>query len=223
VHTPTLTGLGDRAHLLSPKIDLDLHIRDVVETLFYEDLHDVILVGHSYGGMVITGAADRAPTRIGHLVYLDAAIPVAGESLLTIAPAPMESNLASSIVIEGARVVPFGSEQLSLLGLTQPEDLAFAEPKITPQPWRTFAEPLTVTSPEALATIPYTIIDCSATARWGYMWHPDRKPGAVKRAQRATRTIEIDAVHDVMITQPQRVVELLLDVLQLDVRRGAST
>src|SRR5580700_2534506 len=71
VYTPTLTGLGERSHLLRPDIDLDTHIADVVGVLRYEDLTDVILVGHSYGGMVITGVADRALARIGQLVYLD--------------------------------------------------------------------------------------------------------------------------------------------------------
>jgi pimeloyl-ACP methyl ester carboxylesterase len=68
VYTPTMTGLGERAHLLSPAIDLDSHITDIVKVLDYEDLRNVILVGHSYGGMVITGVADRATDRIGHLV-----------------------------------------------------------------------------------------------------------------------------------------------------------
>src|SRR2546421_3661916 len=73
VHAPTLSGLGERSHLLSPQVDLDRHIRDITMVLHYEDLRDVILVGHSYGGMVITGVADRAPDRIARLVYLDAA------------------------------------------------------------------------------------------------------------------------------------------------------
>lgn len=75
VYTPTMTGLGERAHLVSPRVDLDMHIRDVTATLHHEDLREVILVGHSYGGMVITGAADRAADRVGRIVYLDAANP----------------------------------------------------------------------------------------------------------------------------------------------------
>src|SRR5215472_2685910 len=70
VFAPTLTGLAERSHLLSPAIDLDTHINDVVQVLHYWDLRDVVLVGHSYGGMVITGIADRATDRIGKLVYL---------------------------------------------------------------------------------------------------------------------------------------------------------
>ena len=80
VYTPTMTGLGERAHLVGSDVDLDLHIRDIAAVLHYEDLRDVILVGHSYGGMVITGVADRATGRIGRLVYLDAATPVNGQS-----------------------------------------------------------------------------------------------------------------------------------------------
>src|SRR6266480_552113 len=76
----TLTGLGERAHLLSRKIDLDTHISDLVSLFEYEDLHHVILVGHSYGGVVITGVAEQVPARIQRLVYLDASVPRDGES-----------------------------------------------------------------------------------------------------------------------------------------------
>jgi pimeloyl-ACP methyl ester carboxylesterase len=84
VYAPTLTGLGERAHLLSPRVDLDMHIRDVAAVMEYEDLREVILTGHSYGGMVITGAADRAADRVSRLVYLDAANPKDGQSLVDV-------------------------------------------------------------------------------------------------------------------------------------------
>jgi len=79
VYRPTLTGQGERSHLASTNIDLDTHIQDVVNVILWEDLHDVVLVGHSYGGMVITGVADRVPDRIRHVVYLDAFVPNNGE------------------------------------------------------------------------------------------------------------------------------------------------
>src|SRR3989442_14761608 len=82
VYTPTLTGLGERSHLLSRGIGLDTHVQDVVNVLAYEDLRNVVLAGHSYSGMVITGVADRAPDRIAHLVYVDAVVPHHGESPL---------------------------------------------------------------------------------------------------------------------------------------------
>ncbi|HVZ64727.1 MAG TPA: alpha/beta fold hydrolase [Lacunisphaera sp.] len=81
VYRVTLTGLGERMHLSSPEIDLQTHINDVVNTILFEDLHDVILTGHSYGGMVITGVMDRIPERIRHVIYFDAAVPDDGQSL----------------------------------------------------------------------------------------------------------------------------------------------
>lgn len=81
VHRATLTGLGERMHLNGPHIDLETHIKDVVNLILFEDLHDVVLTGHSYGGMVITGVIDRIPERIRHVVYLDAAVPDDGMSL----------------------------------------------------------------------------------------------------------------------------------------------
>jgi pimeloyl-ACP methyl ester carboxylesterase len=81
VYRVTLTGLGEREHLNSTDVDLQMHINDVVNTILYEDLHDVVLTGHSYGGMVITGVIDRIPERIRHVVYLDAAVPEDGMSL----------------------------------------------------------------------------------------------------------------------------------------------
>jgi pimeloyl-ACP methyl ester carboxylesterase len=81
VYRATLTGLGEREHLNSPDIDLQTHINDVVNLILYEDLHDVVLTGHSYGGMVVTGVMDRIPERIRHVVFLDAAVPRDGQSI----------------------------------------------------------------------------------------------------------------------------------------------
>jgi len=85
VFTPSLTGLGERAHLNSPEVNLSTHIQDVYNVIWYEDLSDIILVGHSYGGMVVTGVADRMPDRIKDLVYLDAFLPADGQSLYDLA------------------------------------------------------------------------------------------------------------------------------------------
>ena len=81
VYTPSLTGQGERAHLATPQVNLTTHIKDVYNAIWYEDLTDIILVGHSYGGMVVTGVADQMPERIKHLVYLDAFLPENGQSL----------------------------------------------------------------------------------------------------------------------------------------------
>src|SRR5690349_23291709 len=105
VYTPTLTGLGERSHLVGPHVDLDLHTRDVCELLHFEDLRDVILVGHSYGGMVITGVADRSADRIGRIVYLDAATPVNGQSLVDVAGPIIEAVRPMGEVVDGLELV----------------------------------------------------------------------------------------------------------------------
>jgi len=84
--TPSYTGLGERAHLAAPSIDLETHIEDILNVIRYEDLHDIVLIGHSYGGMVASGVADRARDRIAQLVYLDAFVPKEGQSLLDLLP-----------------------------------------------------------------------------------------------------------------------------------------
>ena len=83
VYRPSLTGLGERAHLATPMVGLDTHIEDIVNVIRFENLHDVILVGHSYGGMVVTGVADRVPDRIKRVIYLDAMLPNDGDSIAT--------------------------------------------------------------------------------------------------------------------------------------------
>lgn len=95
---PTLTGLGERVHLASPKIDLETHVLDVVNAICYERLEGVVLVGYSYGGMVVTGVAERVPERIGRLVYLDAFVPFDGESA-----ADLLGRARASLFIQAAR------------------------------------------------------------------------------------------------------------------------
>ena len=124
VYAPTLTGLGERAHLLSPAIDLDTHVTDIVKVLESEDLRDVILVGHSYGGMVITGVADRAADRIGHLVYLDAATPENGQSLVDIAAPFMMAARAQGRMVNGIELVLFpGTDPLGFYGVKDPRQI----------------------------------------------------------------------------------------------------
>jgi pimeloyl-ACP methyl ester carboxylesterase len=104
----TLTGLGERAHLLSTSVNLDTHVEDVVRHIQAEDLHGVILVGHSYGGMVVTGVADRVPERIAGLVYVDAFVPRDGESLLDLLPDDFAGHVRASAV--DGRVPPPGED-----------------------------------------------------------------------------------------------------------------
>ena len=141
VYRPTLTGQGERSHLSNTNIDLSLHIQDIVNVILWEDLHDVVLVGHSYGGMVITGVADRVPDRIKHLVYLDALVPLDGESANDI-----RSRTGIDRPIRDGYVIPTwikGNEPI-------PHDVL--------QPAKTFSERISLKNQSAAAKIPTTYI-----------------------------------------------------------------
>ncbi len=203
VHTPTLTGLGERAHLLSPGVDLDVHITDVTNVLHYEDLTDVILVGHSYGGMVITGTADRVPGRIAQLVYLDGAIPEDGESLAGMTPQLMDAARRSARVVDGVEVVLWPEPDAGRsYGVTDPAALAWMQVRLTPHPWRSFEQPLRLANGAAVKKIPRTNINCTETLG-------RRPPERAGRAYEADRVWEIDTGHDLMITEPAAVAEML--------------
>jgi pimeloyl-ACP methyl ester carboxylesterase len=209
VHAPSLTGLGDRSHLLRPGIDLDVHITDIVNLLFYEDMRDVILAGHSYGGMVITGVADRAPDRVGHLVFLDAAMPRDGESLAELSPVLIGEARRQSRVVDGVELVLFpGSDSVRHYGVTDEEDAAWMQPRLTPHPYACFDQKLRLTNEEALARIPRTIINCKATIAL----RPEENRG---RALEGERVWEIDTGHDLMISEPERTAAMLSRVAAL--------
>lgn len=206
VYTPTMTGVGERSHLVSADIDLDLHIRDILAVLHYEDLRDVILVGHSYGGMVITGVADRAPDRIGHIVYLDAASPVNGESLAVLAAPLMDAARSEARMVDGVELVLFpGTGPMPHYGVTDPDDIAWMEERLTPHPWKCFEQPLRLTNEAALWEIPQTHIVCTSTLR-------GRPPERMERARAAGRVWDIDTGHDLMISEPEPVAEMLMRV-----------
>ncbi len=209
VFAPTLTGCGERAHLLTPGVGLDTHIEDLVRVLHYEDLTDAILVGHSYGGMVITGAADRVPERVGQLVYLDGAIPEDGESLAEMTPALMEAARREGRTVDGVEVVLWpGDEAGRRYGVTDPGALAWMQERLTPHPWRSFTEPLRLRDPEAVKRIPRTNINCKETVAL-------RPPERAGRAFEADRVWEIDTGHDLMITEPEAVADMLLRLASL--------
>jgi pimeloyl-ACP methyl ester carboxylesterase len=206
VYTPTLTGLGERSHLLRADVDLDLHIRDVVALLHYEDLRDVILVGHSYGGMVITGVADRAADRIGRIVYLDAATPINGQSLRDVAGPIIEAVRPMGEVVDGIELVLLPAPDAGLLyGVTDPADLAWMADRLTGHPWQCFEQPLELTNEAALWALPQYHIVCSSTVA-------TRDPDLIATARAAGRFWEIDTGHDLMITEPQKVTDALLEI-----------
>jgi pimeloyl-ACP methyl ester carboxylesterase len=203
VYTPTMTGLGEREHLLSPAVDLDMHITDIVKVLQFEDLRDVILVGHSYGGMVITGVADRAADRIGHIVYLDAANPENGQSLVDLAGPLMEASRVSGRIVDGIELVLYpGTDPMNYFGLTDPQQIEWIKPKLTPHPWKCFEQKLILNNEAVMRKIPQTHIVCSFTL-------PFRDVDALKNTSEG-RVWDVDTGHDLMISEPQAVAELLL-------------
>lgn len=140
VYRATLTGLGERIHLASPEIDLNTHIDDVVNLILFEDLHDIVLSGHSYGGMVITGVMNRVPERIRHVIYFDAAVPDDGMSLYDLFGGPR----ADAHVADGMLQVPW----------VQPDT---PPPHSAPQSIKTFTTPVSYNDPAALA-LPVTYV-----------------------------------------------------------------
>lgn len=134
VFTPSLTGIGERVHLAAPHVDLSVHVDDVVHTILYEDLADVVLLGYSYGGMVVTGALAHVADRVRELVYLDAFVPSPGQSAYDLLGAASSARRLGDAWL----VAPLPRE------FDDPAEAAFAEPRRTPQPGRTFMEPVTL-------------------------------------------------------------------------------
>src|SRR5438105_4042834 len=139
VYAPSLTGMGERRHLARADIDLDTHIEDVVSLLEMEDLRDVVLVGHSYGGMVITGAADRSG-RVAKLVYLDAFVPENGRCCLDYALPERAARMKE----EGSRTGFVTPPPLSLWGLSDPGHIPFAQPTQVKQPFAPMPQPVRI-------------------------------------------------------------------------------
>jgi pimeloyl-ACP methyl ester carboxylesterase len=155
VYTPTLTGLAERRHLLSEKVDLNMHITDVVNLLEFEDLRHVILVGHSYGGMVITGVADRATDRIANVFYLDAAYPQNNQSLVDVAGDIILAAREGLQVVNGIEMVLFpGEDPMNFYGVTDSDQIAWMKPKLTPHPWSCFEQKLVLNNEEKMRQIP---------------------------------------------------------------------
>jgi pimeloyl-ACP methyl ester carboxylesterase len=197
--TPTYTGLGERAHLASPAVDLDTHIKDVVGVLEMEDLRDVVLIGHSYGGMVATGVADRARVRIARLVYLDAFVPRNGQSLLDLQDAEVRERMRELARTsgDGWRLPPN-----PMPADTPAADMAWAAGRRLPQPIKTFEQALRL---DERMPPPRSYIYCR------HIGATDVFRQFAERAQRESgwRYFEIDSSHNPHITAPQALMELL--------------
>jgi pimeloyl-ACP methyl ester carboxylesterase len=198
VYTPTLTGLGERAHLASRDIALETHVGDVLGVLETEDLSDVVLVGHSYSGMVVTAVADRAAARIARLIYLDAVVPRDGQCVYDCLPAQRRTQWEEQARVagEGWRV-PVATPKF--LGLKDEKDIRWVMPKLTPHPIRTFRE--TVRLSARFPQLSRTYIKCIGEI-------PLEHPRTI-RADGIEDYHEVRTGHDAMVTAPQDIAALL--------------
>jgi pimeloyl-ACP methyl ester carboxylesterase len=212
VHTPTLTGNAERRHLLTPETGLDTHIHDVASLLEHEDLRDVILVGHSYGGMVITGVADRMIERVAQLVFLDAAIPAHGESLAEVSPQLAHVFATEGETVDGIDLLLFPERETArkIYGIPDEADWAWMLPRLTPHPYKCFTDRLLLSDPDAVARLPRTIINCPSTLALR------ARNEKLDRYHAAPRVWEIETGHDTMITEPEITADMFLRLAALE-------
>jgi len=202
VFTPTLTGLGERSHLLRAGIDVSTHIADVVNVLKWERLSDVVLCGHSYGGLVVSGVAEQMAEKIGSIVFLDAFLPENGDSMAELTSQAVRDQLTSASE-RGELGVPARSAAAFLVN---EKDQAWVDSLCVPQPIGTMTEKLKLTGArERIGKKAY--IRAAAYPNPGF----DKAYARVK-ADRAWRSYEVPCGHDVMVDMPQRLAEILLEV-----------
>jgi pimeloyl-ACP methyl ester carboxylesterase len=202
VFTPTLTGLGERAHLFGPGITLTTHITDVVNLMKWEKLDGVVLCGHSYGGIVISGVAEQMERAISSIVFLDAFLPHNGEAV---------EDVTAPVIKEAMRVAREKGEHgipprpAAFFNVNE-KDRAWVDSLCGPQPLQTFAERITLTGArERVAKKSYI--------RAGNYTNPgfDRALGEVK-ADPSWRTYSVPCGHDVMVDMPDKLAEILVEV-----------
>ena len=198
---PTYTGLGERAHLARPENDLETHIQDVVGVLKFEELRNVALLGHSYGGMVATGVADRAAERVAQVIYLDAFVPEDGQSLFDLVPGEHRQRQLDSVKAgDGWRVLPN-----PVPPDTSAEDVAWVTKFRMPQSVRCFSQPIRL---HAKPSLPRTYIQC--------MRYADRGPFgqfAARARAEGWPLYELDASHSPNVTAPEALMALLQRIL----------
>lgn len=194
VYRPQLTGQGERVHLARPDIGLNTHIDDVVNTILYEDLRDIILVGHSYGGMVISGVADRVPDRIKRLVYLDAMVPNDGDSV-------------TSHWLSGADLIAQSTKGDYLVPpWIKPDE---PPPGDVPQSLKTFTDRIVLKN-EAARKLPATYIltvDNGKDAKDDGFF-----PQSQRAKERGWSMLQLTADHNPQRTAPEALVEMLAGI-----------
>jgi pimeloyl-ACP methyl ester carboxylesterase len=202
VLAPTLTGVSDRAHVLSPQVGLDTHIQDVVSLIEAHDLDDVTLGGHSYGGQVITGVSDRIPDRISKRIHLDGFIGD-GRSALAQQPAEIAHHYETSVHESGfGWLIP--PRSLAKLGVTEQADLDWLTPRLTPHPWKAWTDELPLTG--AFNDVTPAYVGC---VDWMAVFQPN-----LEQAKAAGwDTVELQTGHEAMVTAPRELADALLSLV----------
>jgi pimeloyl-ACP methyl ester carboxylesterase len=205
VYAPTLTGLADRSHLLSCGVNLTTHITDIANLLVYEDLSEVILVGNSYAGMVITGVATKVPERLNLLIYLDAYVPDDGQSEVDLWPPERRA------IAEAAEAETKGLAQPpppALFGVTDLGLIDWINSRATPQPVSTYTEPVSPGNTKS-DSLPRVFIHCTGNPPTT----PDVfGPFAVKARAKGWEVRELATGHLAMLTAPRELAALLLEL-----------
>ncbi|UGT63382.1 alpha/beta hydrolase [Nocardia asteroides] len=214
VFAPSLLGLGDRADQLAPDVGLYTQVEELERLIHADDLSDIVLVGHSYAGMVVTALADAVPGRISELVYLDTFVPRDGESVADIM-GPMVEAFAAAALADGAgwRVPPQTAPgpDGDLYGVTEEPDLSWVASMQTAQSLLTFREPLRLRDPAALAAIPVTHVHCAGGGPQFTALRAAALPRTYPPADApADRVLTLPTGHDAMITMPRELADLLL-------------
>ena len=206
VHTPTLTGQGDRRHLLTPDVGVGTHVDDILELLWFEDLRDVVLALHSYSGVLAGPVVERADSRVASVVYLAAFLTRSGECLLDVEPTATAARYRELAATDGdGWRVPASPAFLAQWGVTDPDTTAWVGPRLTDFPLRCCTEP-TVFDDRALSAIPRS-----------YVQHTDPPLASLDASVQQARSDgcamhQIACGHDLMIERPEETAQLLLEI-----------
>ena len=203
VFTPTMTGLGERAHLLNAQVGLSTFIDDIAAVILSEELDNVVLVGHSFGGHVINGVADRMPQLLRQLIYLDGLVVQHGQSALSIMPPAVQAERTRTMDAEGLRMTIPSPDQF---GLSEPAQLAWVMRQLTPHPLKGYTEPLQLQHPLGNG-LPKTYI--AVTDPW---YPPLAELRHWVRSQPDWDWRELAACHNAMVSAPLALASLLMEL-----------
>ncbi|MEM5318286.1 alpha/beta fold hydrolase [Paraburkholderia sp. JHI869] len=204
VYTPTQTGLGERSHLVWTKPNLEVLIEDVAQVFRYEDLRDVILVGHSFGGLTVSALADRIPECLRHVVYLDATVLTSGECAMDRMPAELAERYKQRALESGG--VSVATNPPAYFGVTDPAKSSWLQTKITPQPYQPYLDKLYLKNPLGNG-LPVTYIACTSPS-----FDSLSKSREIAKSTLGWRYVEMPTGHNAMTLIPDELARTLAEI-----------